>query len=132
VADGNWHHLAFVVSASGGTRYVDGVARANRLWTGTPGAPATINPLVFSDDYGLFFSLAGVMDELTLWNRALSGAEVGTVMRSKRTGTEAGLLAYWTFDEGSGSTAGDHTRHGYNGTLQFAPAWVPSDAPIDP
>src|SRR5439155_1710243 len=39
-ADGYWHHVAFVVDASGGRLYVDGAQKAVRPWTGTPG-PAT-------------------------------------------------------------------------------------------
>jgi len=30
---------------------------------------------------------------------------------------DSGLIAYWDFDEGSGSTALDRSGHGYNGTL---------------
>ena len=34
-----------------------------------------------------------------------------------------GLMAYWAFDEGSGTTAGDSSGHGYDGTIVGA-TWV--------
>jgi hypothetical protein len=41
VADGQWHHVAFTVDASGGKLYVDGLLRASRPWLGTPGPTTT-------------------------------------------------------------------------------------------
>src|SRR5207247_8817908 len=45
--DGQWHHVAFVVDASGGTFYVDGVPKAARAWTGTAGPATTTASLTF-------------------------------------------------------------------------------------
>lgn len=72
------------------------------------------------------------MDEVTLWSRALDVTEVNTVMNFKQTGAESGLVGYWPFNHGTGTTATDATGHGYNGTLQAGPIWVNSDAPIYP
>jgi hypothetical protein len=36
----------------------------------------------------------------------------------------SGLVAYWSFDEGSGSTAGDSSGNGHTGTLAYSPAWA--------
>jgi hypothetical protein len=35
-----------------------------------------------------------------------------------------GLVCYWTFDEGSGTTAGDSSGNGNNGTLVNSPTWT--------
>jgi concanavalin A-like lectin/glucanase superfamily protein len=35
------------------------------------------------------------------------------------------LEAYWPFDEGSGSLAGDRTGHAHNGALEGSVAWIP-------
>ena len=40
-ADNQWHHVAFVVDASGGRLYVDGLQTATLGWTGVSGAPTT-------------------------------------------------------------------------------------------
>ena len=36
------------------------------------------------------------------------------------TGNEAGLVGYWNFNEGSGSTVTDLTSNGNNGTINGA------------
>src|ERR1700728_2906074 len=35
-----------------------------------------------------------------------------------------GLVGYWTFDEGSGTTANDSSGNGNNGTLATSQTWV--------
>ena len=37
---------------------------------------------------------------------------------------EPGLVGYWTFDEGSGTTTGDLSGNGFTGTLLNGPQWV--------
>jgi hypothetical protein len=72
------------------------------------------------------------MDEVTLWNRGLGTAEVGSLMLFGPTGAEAGLIGYWPFDDGTGTAVTDATGNGWNGTLRNGAFWVPSDAPIYP
>lgn len=75
--DGRWHQVAFVVSASGGTLFVDGVMQATRPWTGTPGPTTAWGPLSFarypatSTPY-----LSGSIDEVRIYDRALPLAAV--------------------------------------------------------
>jgi hypothetical protein len=132
VADGQWHHVAFVVDATGGRMFLDGAQTGSLGWNGTPGPCTTPAALSFGRYPGQALSLDGRIDELTLWNRALDATEINAVMNFKQTGTEPGLIGYWPFDEGAGATATDATGHGYNGTLQFGPSWVLSDAPVSP
>jgi Concanavalin A-like lectin/glucanases superfamily len=132
VADGKWHHLALVIDASGGRLYVDGVQTTSLGWIGgAPSACTTTIPLTFGK-YPTLISLPGRMDEVTLWNRSLSDDEIGALMRFGATGAESGLIGYWPFDNGAGSTASDVTGHSYNGILQNGASWVPSDAPLYP
>jgi hypothetical protein len=35
-----------------------------------------------------------------------------------------GLVAYWAFDDGSGTVAADSSGNGHDGTLNLAPQWV--------
>jgi hypothetical protein len=75
--DNQWHQVTFVVDASGGRLYVDGVQRATRGWSGTPGAPTTTLPLQVGRYPGApapqFF--AGVVDDVRVYGRALSASE---------------------------------------------------------
>jgi hypothetical protein len=131
VADGQWHHLALVIDASGGRLHVDGVQTASLGWVGSPSACTTTLPLTFGN-YPTLISLPGRMDEVTLWNRALGAGEIGSLMRFGATGAESGLIGYWPFDDGAGGTAVDATGNGRNGTLRNGALWAPSDAPLYP
>jgi hypothetical protein len=75
-ADGQWHHVVFVVDALGGRIYVDGVQRASRGWTGTSGAPNSGQPITIGDDGGTSGFFAGTIDDLRIYGRALSAGEV--------------------------------------------------------
>jgi hypothetical protein len=77
ISDGNWHHVAFLVDAAGGRMYVDGVLRGSRVWTGTPGPTTTAQPLSFASYPGSATPyLAGSLDDVRLYGRALSPTEV--------------------------------------------------------
>lgn len=39
-------------------------------------------------------------------------------------GAQAGLIGYWTFDEGEGTVAADRSGNGNDGTLEGAPQWT--------
>ncbi len=79
ITDTNWHHLAVVKNGSGPsnlTFYVDGVASGVVTATNvlTPSGDKHIGALL---DGSLLAPLRGQIDELRLYNRALSAAEVG-------------------------------------------------------
>ena len=75
--DGQWHQVAFVVRASGGTLFVDGAMKATRPWTGTPGPTTSRLPLSFARYPGTSTPyLAGSLDEVRIYNRALRPTEV--------------------------------------------------------
>jgi hypothetical protein len=76
------------------------------------------------------YRFKGMIDEVRLYNRALSQDEVRLGMCKKLTGTETGLIGYWTFDETSGSTVFDKSKNGFNGVMQGNPQRVYSGAPI--
>ncbi|MDZ7317178.1 MAG: T9SS type A sorting domain-containing protein, partial [candidate division KSB1 bacterium] len=59
----------------------------------------------------------GVIDEVTIWTRALSAEEIRELMCKKLTGTENGLAGYWDYEEGSGFTAHDRTSGGHDGWI---------------
>lgn len=105
VDDGQWHHVAFSVGASGGKLYVDGRLTATNAWTGTPGAPTTTQPLRFGA-YDVYF--AGQLDDVTLWSTELSAAANAQVMTTPPTPSHpqyANLVGYWPLDEGTGASA---------------------------
>ncbi|HEY3430558.1 MAG TPA: LamG domain-containing protein, partial [Cyclobacteriaceae bacterium] len=79
---------------------------------------------------GLEYKMKGMIDEIRLWNRALTQSEVRSTMCKKLSGNESGLVGYWNFDETSGTTAIDKSSNGFNGELMNSPTRVYSGAPI--
>jgi hypothetical protein len=78
--DGQWHHVAFVVDASGGRLFVDGTQRASRPWTGTPGPTTTAQGLSLAKYPGTPLPcLPGRLDDVRIYNRALGASEVSSL-----------------------------------------------------
>ncbi len=131
IADGAWHHIQFVVDNTGGRLYVDGVLRASRAWTGSPGACTTTTPLrigYYPTPLGGAF--LGEIDEVKLWS--ISNTAVDEKSRkASLVGNEENLLAYYRFDEWSGSTTADATENGFHGALVSNPLWQVSSAPVE-
>ena len=76
--NGQWHHVALVVDATGGRLYVDGLQKASQPWTGTSGAVTTTQALRFGDYPGIGATeyLPGAVDEVRLYSRALTPTEI--------------------------------------------------------
>ncbi len=130
IADGAWHHIVMVIGTEGGTLYVDGVARSNRGWLGTPGAATTTQPLRIGRYYTYPNGFTGEIDEVSVWSDALSGVQVIDLRRRGPVGTEANLEALWQMDDGAGTQATDSTSNARHGDLVNSPLWVPSTAPV--
>lgn len=72
----------------------------------------------------------GTIDEVRLYTRARSAAEIASDMSTELVASSPGfgeLSSYWRFDEGAGTTAHDDKK-AFEGTIKSGPAWVPSDA----
>jgi concanavalin A-like lectin/glucanase superfamily protein len=77
----------------------------------------------------------GLLDEIRIWDHSRSPAIIQSLMHSKLTGNEPGLMAYWSLDEGQGQIANDLSPNANHGTLGLNvgidandPVWVLSDA----
>ena len=128
VADGAWHHAAMTVDATGGKLYLDGVLVGSGTWASGGSASTSAEPLLIGRYYNYANRFLGALDEITVWNRALTGTEIQSLKNLPLAGNETGLVAYWRLDEGLGTTAADATGHGYDGSLISSPAWTGSTA----
>lgn len=123
-----WNHVAATFNNGTMVIYVNGF----EVVTGT--APFTSIPqiassFVFGEDkvVGTAEYLNGKMDEVRFWNKSLSQSEIMAGMNNCLTGTEANLLAYYNFEDASGTTVSDITPSQINGTMQNMDAntdWV--------
>src|SRR5262245_46555745 len=62
-----------------------------------------------------------------------SPVQIQSSMSTARTGSGTGLVGYWRFNEGSGTTVSDRSPNAHNGTLGgiSASTWVANDgAPL--
>lgn len=133
IADGHWHHVAFTITPTGGQLLVDGNLTGSLGWTGTPGPPTGVEPLLIAQYHTNTVyrnTFQGEIDEVTLWNRGLQASELNYLKHRRLSGKEDGLLGYWRFDEGRGTIANNTATNAFHGTIVNAPPWVESHAAI--
>jgi len=110
---GVWNHVAVVKVGDSYTFYLNGVA------DGTAATSASV-PVVAADfimgraERG--FELAGALDDTRMWNIGRAAQDIQSDMNVELTGTEAGLVGYWKFDEGGGLTLNDSSTYATTGT----------------
>ena len=80
IYDQMWHMLTFTVDGDSGRFYFDGVLQTTQLWSGTAAAPNGVSDLrIGGTDLGSSFFFHGGLDDVGIWNRALSNSEVITM-----------------------------------------------------
>lgn len=131
VLDGQWHHVACVRDTATGRKsiYVDttldfatvnlfsdddisfpngGVANPVTPWN----PYLVIGAEKHDADVGQFPSFAGYFDELRIWSVARPPAELQVTYNRVTPAASPGLVGYYRFEEGSGSTAVDTSAAG--------------------
>jgi hypothetical protein len=73
--------------------------------------------------YGTYYVLA-CADDLNVVMETSEVNNCGASATTVQVTTPAGPVARWTFDEGSGTVAGDSTGNGNTGTLFNSPTWT--------
>jgi hypothetical protein len=120
-----WSLVTVTVSGSTGTMYVDGVAVGSNpnltLHPSDLGATTQnwIGRSQYNDPY-----LNGQVDDVNLYSRALSAAEVATLASGS---AGAGDVAHYAFDESTGATAIDSSAGGHDGTIISDPQSTTTD-----
>ncbi|WP_432176275.1 beta-L-arabinofuranosidase domain-containing protein [Streptomyces sp. Tue6028] len=117
-----WSHLAVTIADGTGTLYVDGTAVArNPAMTLTPAALGALrNNWLGRSNFSADPVFAGAFDEVDIWSRALTAAEIAALQGSRAADTSAGRgdLAAYAFDERAGSTVADGSGRGLDATLR--------------
>ena len=128
VVDGKWHHVVTVRDTGNKVRmYIDGVISYSGS-TSVAGFGSSHRTIIGSDPEGWKDHFDGSMDEVRVYDRALTEEEI----RSSSTSMDNSLIGHWDLDEGSGSTAHDRSGDGNdeillvppNGTAADGPAWT--------
>ncbi|SDS73183.1 Concanavalin A-like lectin/glucanases superfamily protein [Streptomyces sp. TLI_053] len=119
-------HIAATFDGRTAKLYVNGKPAGSGALPFTPATGA--KTLIGQDDAGDHFD--GDLDELRVWNRVRTETELAEQMNHRLIGNDPGLVAYYRFDEGTGTTAHDQTDNALHGTLHGDAEWTGSDAPV--
>ena len=116
-----WYHIAAVKNGGSRKLYVNGIEY--NISGSALNVSANSDPLRIGSDYsGRFFD--GRIDEVRIWNVAREQDDIIATMDTVLSGSEPGLVAYYTFNEGSGILLHDQTGNGHSGTLVGSPSWA--------
>jgi len=148
IDDTDWHHI--VVTFDGTTLKVYKDAATPAESTAGSSDWTNLNTLTSNDTFGGFMigrreninphTHTGNINDVAIWDVVLSAADVTAIYNSGapndltdsgsyETDRTGGLVGYWKFEEGSGTTATDSSDEGNDGTLTNGAAYsteVPS------
>jgi len=124
VSDDTWHQVVGVFTADGKRKlYLDGI------YEGMSNSVMTYNTANIITTFGRWGDntpnnyFHGFLDNICIWNRELSDAEVTSYYTNLPSGNETGLVGYWKFNEGSGSnTVNSAVTGNYNASV-FGALW---------
>jgi Concanavalin A-like lectin/glucanases superfamily/Peptide-N-glycosidase F, C terminal/Secretion system C-terminal sorting domain len=95
-----WQHWAWVFDGSSVKLFVNGTLKGSKNASGTFTAtnkPFTVGKCILG---GFDFVFGGRADEVSLWNKALTQQEIQDMIDNELNGDEAGLQAYYKFNQG--------------------------------
>ena len=128
ISIGEWTHIAYTRNGTGDNHaiYVNGIAQMISTNSYTFVNNDALKEIGRGTDQGQHYN--GQIDEVAIWSRALTQEEIQSNMSTPLTGNETGLVGYWSFNEGTGTTASDATSNGNNGTI-YGATWS-TDVPF--
>ena len=114
-----WQYFSVTVTSSGvATLYKNGVSIATSTNTGfVPNNLTRANNYIGKSPYSGDALYQGVMNDLSIWNTALSATQVSRMMTQNPTGAETGLVGNWPMDDGSFSFAYNVSSNPIDGTI---------------
>jgi len=130
-----WYHLAFTYNkddpdGNEGRLYINGsYAQSWNHWGGNLDQ-ANNSPVSIGDTYHIETPFDGYMDELIIWNIAISPLAINEIYNGHNPldnnanyNESSSVAGYWNFNEGNGSTLSDLSGNGNNGTI-YGATWV--------
>ncbi len=100
-----WHHVAVTVGNGTMALYIDGQAISSAPYDGSTISTNPSNDITIGRSAGFNGrNFDGLIDEIRIWNVTRTPSEIADNTTTNFTGNEAGLVAYFPMDEGSGTT----------------------------
>jgi hypothetical protein len=128
-----WHHVAGVYDGASVYLYIDGDRTQSTSAALTGAIRNDVHSICIgaldpgSGDCGDYGTLRGDIDDVRIYDRALTQNEIQQTMDVELAGTEAGLAAYWKFNEGQNQSAFDASPSLLHGVLGTTPSVEPAD-----
>ena len=118
-----WLHVAGVVDAPRNIikLFIDGTEVGNRDFRENPNIYESSLPVRIGgsheEEWVTHASFVGQIDQVSVWDVALTADEIRSNMNARLKGDEPGLAAYWEFDEEMEGGIPDASPHKSNGKL---------------
>ena len=121
LSNNQWYHVACVHNAASNTRqiYVNGILAASDTYSGSPGGSPDGVASIGGESHSSSETgnrMDGEIDEVTVWNTALSQSQIRDLMCKKVDVNSSNLLAYYRIDDAVGHTVRDATGN-YPGVM---------------
>jgi hypothetical protein len=121
VLDGAWHHIVGQKTSTALQIYVDGISKASTPNTGTIAYTRGTDLFIGRHGDGVDnYNFNGIIDDIRIYNRALSNQEVLDLYNNASTVITNGLQSHYALNEGTGTIATDASGNGNNGTINGA------------
>ena len=143
VTDTNFHHYAYVRSGDTHRLFMDGIVVTEETFTGSPGDTSGIELALgalrhdaFPGGFCCYFG--GIIDEVEVFNRALTAAEIRAIYSAGSAGKikpepippPAGMVSWWPGDGNANDIVGDN-QGALQGGATYAPGMVDQAFSLD-
>ena len=133
LTDNTWHHIAVTYDGSARVIYVDGSSvasdsRSGALNQNTNGHIIGAYNGASTGAHSRFFN--GSIDELRVWNVARTATEISDSYNQLISPSSAGLIGYWPFEEGGGTTTENIISGSSSNVFAGNVAFTTQNAPI--
>ncbi|MES2431447.1 MAG: carbohydrate-binding protein [Bacteroidota bacterium] len=136
---GLWYHIAAVINAAGNaTVYVNGVSIGTSVSVLNNGITGTPFKIGISWSWATNEQFEGGIDEVRVWKTRRTANEIASNFLGVISPSNTDLLAYYKFNQSSGTSLPDLTSNANNGSMIYwnnnaatptsAPTWVESYA----
>ena len=119
-----WIHVAFVLNSGTGYLYVNGTQVGTGNLSGVNTPTTGVNVRIGQRVAGGNIPFPGIIDEVRIWNVALSQSQIQASRNNELCGGQTGLLGYYQFNQGTAAgnnvgvtTLNDNSGNSYAGTL---------------
>jgi len=133
VSNNTWHHIVLSVSSGTGTIYVDGVDKGNCSYTNLSITAPLYMGTASTQPGNTTYAMQGKMDQVRIFNKAISSSEVTTLYGENNTSTtksttdifdDGSGVALYEFEKGAKDTGGVNGYIGAGGIFNGSSSYI--------